>query len=58
MNQGNVGAHSGDNGAFHDGGLLLAFPDRVVGLLLGFQTQRVPTDANGDAASAATPLSA
>jgi uncharacterized protein YukJ len=57
MNQGNVGAHSGDNGPFHDGGLLLAFPDRVLGLLLGFQTQRVPTDANGDPASAATPLS-
>ena len=26
MNQGNVGAHAGDNGAFHDGGLILRFP--------------------------------
>ncbi len=57
MNQGNVGAHSGDNGAFHDGGLLLAFPDRVVGILLAFQTQQVPTDAVGDAAPGAQPLS-
>ncbi|MFV8164297.1 DUF2278 family protein [Mycobacterium sp. 134] len=57
MNQGNVGAHSGDNGAFHDGGLLLAFPDRVVGILLAFQTQRVPTDPQGNAAPGAQPLS-
>ncbi|WP_454790287.1 DUF2278 family protein [Mycolicibacterium lutetiense] len=57
MNQGNVGAHAGDNGAFHDGGLLLAFPDRVVGVLLAFQSQRVPTDAQGDAAPGAQPLS-
>ncbi|WP_441963385.1 DUF2278 family protein [Mycolicibacterium houstonense] len=57
MNQGNVGAHAGDNGAFHDGGLLLAFPDRVVGILLAFQTQRVPTDVDGDAAAASQPLS-
>ena len=34
-----------DNGVFHDGGLLLAFPDRVLGLFLAFQTQRIPTDA-------------
>src|SRR6478752_5459497 len=57
MNQGNVGAHAGDNGTFHDGGLLLAFPDRLVGLFLAFQSQRVPTDAVGDASPAATPLS-
>ena len=57
MNQGNVGAHAGDNGTFHDGGLLLAFPDRLVGLFLAFQSQRVPTDAVGDASSGATPLS-
>ena len=50
MNQGNVGAHAGDNGAFHDGGLILAFPDRYLGLFLGFQTQRIPTDAAGNAA--------
>ena len=54
LNQGNVGApHAGDNGTFHDGGLILAFPDRFLGLLLGFQTQRVPTDDAGNAAPGA-----
>lgn len=57
LNQGNVGAHSEDNGAFHDGGLLLAFPDRYLGLFLGFQTQRIPTDAAGNAAPGATAIS-
>src|SRR5262245_64300286 len=56
MNQGNVGAHAGDNGAFHDCGLVLAFPDRYLGLFLGFQTQRIPTDAAGNAAAGATPI--
>src|SRR5262245_45522819 len=56
MNQGNVGQHAGDNGAFHDGGLVLAFPDRYLGLFLGFQTQRIPTDAAGNAAAGATPI--
>jgi uncharacterized protein YukJ len=53
MNQGNVGAHAGDNGAFHDGGLILKFPDRFMGVFLAFQSQRVPTDANGAAAPGA-----
>ena len=57
MNQGNVGQHSGDNGVFHDGGLILKFPDRYLGLFLGFQTQRIPTDAAGNAATGATPIS-
>jgi uncharacterized protein YukJ len=57
LNQGNVGAHAEDNGVFHDGGLLLAFPDRVLGLFLAFQTQRIPTDATGAAAPGAQPLS-
>jgi uncharacterized protein YukJ len=57
MNQGNVGPHSGDNGVFHDGGLILKFPDRYLGLFLGFQTQRIPTDAAGNAAAGATPIS-
>ena len=57
MNQGNVGRHAGDNGTFHDGGLVLAFPDRYVGLFLAFQTQRIPTDAAGAAAPGARPLS-
>jgi uncharacterized protein YukJ len=56
MNQGNVGAHAGDNGVFHDGGLILALPDRFMGLFLAFQTQRVPTDAAGNAASGALTL--
>jgi len=50
MNQGNVGQHAGDNGVFHDGGLVLAFPDRVMGLFLAFQSQHVSTDAAGHAA--------
>jgi uncharacterized protein YukJ len=53
MMQGDVGSHAGDNGVFHDGGLILAFPDRLMGLFLAFQTQRVPTDAAGDAAQGA-----
>jgi uncharacterized protein YukJ len=57
MNQGNVGAHARDNGAFHDGGLLLSFPDRILGLFLAFQTQRIPTGAAGAPASGAQPLS-
>jgi uncharacterized protein YukJ len=57
LNQGNVGPHAGDNGVFHDGGLVLAFPERCLGLFLGFQTQRIPTDAAGNAAPNAVPLS-
>ena len=53
LNQGNAGPHAGDNGAMHDGGLILAHPDRHIGLFLAFQTQRVPTDPAG----APTPLS-
>jgi uncharacterized protein YukJ len=56
MNQGNVGQHAGDNGVFHDGGLILKFPDRFLGLFLAFQTQRVPTDAAGNAAAGSTPI--
>src|SRR5712692_5196737 len=57
LNQGNVGSHAGDNGTFHDGGLILAFPDRYLGLFLAFQTQRIPTDAAGNAAPGAQPIS-
>jgi uncharacterized protein YukJ len=57
LNQGNVGAHAGDNGVFHDGGLILAFPDRYLGLFLGFESQRIPTDAAGNAAAGATAIS-
>jgi uncharacterized protein YukJ len=57
LNQGNVGAHSRDNGVFHDGGLILAFPDRYLGLFLGFQSQRIPTDASGNATPGASDIS-
>jgi uncharacterized protein YukJ len=57
MNQGNVGGHANDNGTFHDGGLLLSFPDRVMGVFLAFQSQRKDTDATGNAAPGAKPLS-
>ena len=56
MNQGNVGQHAGDNAVFHDGGLILKFPDRFLGLFLGFQTQRVPTDTAGNAAPGSTTI--
>jgi uncharacterized protein YukJ len=49
MNQGNAaGDHSEDNGVFNDGGLLLKFPDRVVGLFFRFKTQFLPTEAHGN----------
>jgi uncharacterized protein YukJ len=56
MNQGNVGQHAGDNAVFHDGGIILKFPDRFLGLFLGFQTQQVPTDAAGKAAPGSRPI--
>ncbi len=56
MNQGNVGQHAGDNAVFHDGGIILEFPDRFLGLFLGFQTQCVPTDAAGNAAAGSTTI--
>ena len=37
--------------------MILKFPDRYLGLFLGFQTQRIPTDAAGNAAAGATPIS-
>jgi uncharacterized protein YukJ len=46
LNQGNAnpGRFAADNGVFQDGGLILAFPTRFVGLFLRFQTQWLPTD--------------
>jgi len=45
MNQGNPpGRYAKDNGVFQDGGLILKFPDRFVGVFLRFQTQWLPTD--------------
>lgn len=56
MNQGNVGQFAGDNGAFRDGGLILAHPGRSVGLFLAFQTQLVPTTGTGAPAEGARAL--
>jgi uncharacterized protein YukJ len=45
MNQGNPpGRFEKDNGVFQDGGLILKFSNRYVGLFLRFQTQWLPTD--------------
>lgn len=45
MNQGNApGRFEKDNGVFQDGGLILKFSNRYVGLFLRFQTQWLPTD--------------
>ena len=48
MNQGNPnsGGHAGDNGVWHDGGLMFWFPgaDRWVALFLAFQSQSWHTD--------------
>jgi uncharacterized protein YukJ len=46
MNQGNAnpGPFAKDNAVFQDGGLILAFPSRHVGLFLRFQTEWLPTD--------------
>jgi uncharacterized protein YukJ len=57
MNQGNRGSFARDNGAFHDGGLIVRFSDRAVGIFLAFQTQCVPTDTHGAPTAAAKPLS-
>jgi uncharacterized protein YukJ len=58
MNQGNVGEFAADNGTSQDGGLILTYGGRHVGLLLAFQTQRVPTDDTGAPTAAAQPLAA
>ncbi len=46
MNQGNPkpGSFAQDNGVFQDGGLVLRFGSRHVGLFLRFETQWLPTD--------------
>ena len=58
MNQGNPrpGPFAKDNGAFQDGGLLLSFPTRCVGLFLRFQTQWLPTDNHGNRLPNAQPI--
>jgi hypothetical protein len=46
MNQGNPnpGSFAKDNGVFQDGGLILSFPNRFVGLFFRFKTQLLPTN--------------
>ncbi|MFZ2172169.1 MAG: DUF2278 family protein [Methylococcaceae bacterium] len=58
MNQGNPpGPHQEDNGVFQDGGLILRFPNRYVGLFLRFQSQWLPTnDTNGNRLPSAAPI--
>jgi uncharacterized protein YukJ len=59
MNQGNAnpGPFAKDNGVFQDGGLILMFPTRYVGLFLRFQTQWLPTDnTTGDRLPGAHPI--
>jgi uncharacterized protein YukJ len=59
MNQGNPnpGPFARDNGVFQDGGLILKFPTRYVGLLLRFQTQWLPThNTTGDRLPGAQPI--
>src|SRR5262249_54236028 len=49
MNQGNPttgknAKYAKDNGTFQDGGIILKYPSRVVGLFFRFQSQLLPTD--------------
>lgn len=58
MNQGNPpGPFEKDNGIFQDGGLILKFPNRFVGLFLRFQSQWLPTnDSNGNRLASSQPV--
>jgi uncharacterized protein YukJ len=61
MNQGNPnpGPFARDNGVFQDGGLILKFGSRHVGLFLRFATQWLPTDnATGHRSPGAEPIPA
>jgi uncharacterized protein YukJ len=61
MNQGNPqpGPFASDNGVFQDGGLILKFGSRYVGLFLRFETQWLPTDdATGHRLPGARPIAA
>jgi uncharacterized protein YukJ len=61
MNQGNPnpGPFAMDNGVFQDGGLILKFSSRYVGLFLRFATQWLPTDnATGHRSPGAKPIPA
>ncbi len=61
MNQGNPnpGSFAKDNGVFQDGGLILKFGSRYVGLFLRFATQWLPTDkVTGHRSPGAKPIPA
>jgi hypothetical protein len=61
MNQGNQkpGPFAKDNGVFQDGGLVLKFGTRYVGLFIRFETQWLPTDnATGHRSPGAHPIPA
>jgi uncharacterized protein YukJ len=61
MNQGNQkpGPFDKDNGVFQDGGLVLKFGTRYVGLFIRFETQWLPTDnATGHRLPGAEPIPA
>jgi uncharacterized protein YukJ len=60
MNQGNPrGRFESDNGIFQDGGIILKFANRYVGLFLRFQTQWLPTDdRNGNRISSSRQIPA
>lgn len=47
MNQGNEGRWKGDNGAYQDGGLLIQFEEKWVGIFLAFLSQSWCTDDRG-----------
>ncbi|MDA2299538.1 YukJ family protein [Bacillus cereus] len=49
MNQGNPknGKFAGDNGTWHDGGILIQFEDKWVAIFLAFQSQSWCTDEDG-----------
>jgi uncharacterized protein YukJ len=56
MNQGNSSRFAGDDGVWQDGGLLLRFPERWVGIFLAFQSQAWHTDdTTGHAIAAPEP---
>jgi uncharacterized protein YukJ len=54
MNQGNGGGYKKDNGVFHDGGLVFAYPDgKVQAFFFAFQSQTFDTDDKGNPKSPA-----
>lgn len=57
MNQGNTGAHAGDNGVYQDGGLFIHYPDenRWLAMFMKFQSQVIHTD-DDDADPIITPV--